>query len=422
MRRLPLRPAAWLAVLGLPAALAAYAAISELPDAGLLLPKAARVEEVPIRLEQALLPRPDRYLREERLERGERPAEFLSRLGIAAEDAARLLRRRELRLVRPGTVVLAETRAGGELVELSFLGARERLVRIERAGAGLVVAEERAPLEPRVQMRSAEIRSSLFEAADAGGIPDAVALQLADIFGGDIDFHRDLRKGDRFSVAYETLALRGRTVGSGRVLAAEFVNQGQPYRAVWFSGAGTGRSAGYYTPEGRNLRKAFLRSPLEFSRVSSGFGMRRHPFLQTWRQHRGVDYAAPAGTRVRAAGDGTVEFAGRSGGYGNVVIVRHAGRHSTLYAHLSRIGKGVRRGARLGQGETVGYVGQTGWATGPHLHYEFRVAGVARNPLRIALPAALPVPPQEMAAFRAQAAPLAQRLELLAGTELARFE
>jgi murein DD-endopeptidase MepM/ murein hydrolase activator NlpD len=200
---------------------------------------------------------------------------------------------------------------------------------------------------------------------------------------------------------------------AGRLLAAEFVNQGKTYRAVHFG-------SGYYAPDGKNLRKAFLRSPLEFSRVSSGFGMRKHPIAREWRAHKGIDYAAPTGTRVRAVGDAVVDYAGPRGGYGNVVILRHHGGYSTVYAHLSRIA--VRRGARVGQNDTIGFVGMTGWATGPHLHYEFRVGGEARNPFSIAMPAALPVPPQDLPAFRAYAEPLVARLELLANSNLALLE
>jgi murein DD-endopeptidase MepM/ murein hydrolase activator NlpD len=262
-------------------------------------------------------------------------------------------------------------------------------------------------------MKSSVIESSLFAASDVAGIPDSVAMQMADIFGGDIDFHRDLRKGDQFTVVYELHHLAGRPVRAGRVLAAEFVSQRKAYRAVHFG-------TGYYAPNGTNLRKAFLRSPLEFSRVSSGFGMRRHPIARVWRAHQGIDYAAPTGTRVRAVADAVVDYAGPKGGYGKVVILRHHGAYTTVYAHLSRIA--VRRGARVAQNDTIGFVGQTGWATGPHLHYEFRISGKARNPFAIAMPAALPVAPQDLAAFRAHAAPLIARLDLLANTNLALLE
>jgi murein DD-endopeptidase MepM/ murein hydrolase activator NlpD len=267
-------------------------------------------------------------------------------------------------------------------------------------------------------MKSAEIRSSLFGATDAAGIPDGVATQLADIFGGDIDFHRDLRKGDRFSVAYESITHLGRMVRTGRILAAEFVNDGNTYRAVWFDG-GDGRG-GYYTADGKSIRKSFLRSPLEFSRITSGFSSARyHPVLKEVRAHRGIDYGAPTGTRVKATGDGTVEFAGRQGGYGNVVILRHQGHYETVYGHLSGFASGLRKGSRIGQGDVIGYVGATGVATGPHLHYEFRVDGAHRNPLTVALPAALPLAANQLAQFRDQTQAVLGRLEAIRGVNLA---
>jgi murein DD-endopeptidase MepM/ murein hydrolase activator NlpD len=337
---------------------------------------------------------------------------------VGEADARHLLTLRQTWLLRAGSLVTAETRAGeraGELVWMRFPVSREGLARVERVGEKLVVSEQRAAVAVRRELKSAVIRTSLFGAADAAGIPDGVAMQLADVFGGDIDFHRELRAGDRFSVLYEMHTLEGRPLRSGRVLAAEFVNQGKTYRALRYA-------EGYYAPGGKNLRKALLRSPLDFSRVSSGFGMRRHPFLQSWRAHQGVDYAAPTGTRVRAVSDGIVEFAGRNGGYGNVVVLRHQGHYSTLYAHLSGFARGVRAGARVSQGDSVGSVGQTGWATGPHLHYEFRIAGVARNPLSVALPAAAPLALHEMDAFQHHATPLVAQLDLLARLPLAALD
>jgi murein DD-endopeptidase MepM/ murein hydrolase activator NlpD len=406
--------------LALCGAVVAFATIAPSPDAEVLLGRVAIAEPLPIRTEEALLPAPTSYIREERFQRGDTLAAVLGRLGIAETDVQRLARMPQTRVLRTGSTLTAEVRLDGELVSLNFLGAREALVRIERDGDGLRATEERDALGIQTVMKSSVIRLSLFGATDAAGIPDSVAMQLADIFGGDIDFHRDLRKGDRFSVVYEQHVLNGRAVRAGRVLAAEFVNHGKVHRAVWFPGSdGKG---GWYAPDGKNLRKAFLRSPLEFSRVSSGFGMRMHPFLQSWRAHKGVDYAAPIGTRVRSVGDGVVDFAGRNGGYGNMVVVRHQGQYSTLYAHLSGIARGLRKGTRVAQGETIGGVGQTGWATGPHLHYEFRIGSEARNPLTTALPAALPVPAHELGAFRAYSEPLAARLDLLATSQIALAE
>jgi len=360
------------------------------------------------------VPAPKSYFREELFQRGDTLAAFIERLGVDGAHVARLTKIRALQQLRPGTHVSAEVSADGEPLNLSFLSGRDTLIKIAAEGNNFFrVTEDRAQLYTRITMKSGAVQSSLFAAADDAGIPDSVAMQLGDVFGGDIDFHRDLRKGDHFAVVYELHYLGGRPVRAGRVLAAEFTNNRKTFRAVHYGNS-------YYTPEGKNLRKAFMRSPLEFSRVSSGFGMRRHPIAQAWIKHQGIDYAAPTGTRVRAVGDGIVEFAGTKGGYGNVVILRHHGQYSTTYAHLSRIS--VRRGARVAQNDTIGAVGQTGWATGPHLHYEFRVAGESRNPFSIAMPAALPVAQSELPAFRLHAEPLVSRLDLLNNSAIAKLD
>jgi len=414
-RYTPLQRVAAVVAFTVLSAIAAVASIVPTTDAELLLAKAAVLEPVAIDLNEALLPAPATYVREDRFQRGDTLSGLFARLGIGEGDAQRLLRRRELRGLRPGTVVAAEVGAAGDLVWLEFLASREGYVRIERVGERLAAGERHAQIVTRTELRSAVIASSLFGAADAAGIPDSIAVQMADAFASDIDFHRELREGDRFSVVYEMHWADGRPLRAGRVLAAEFVSQGRRLRAISFAD-------GYYTPDGRNLRKALLRSPLEFSRVSSNFGMRMHPFLQSWHAHKGVDYAAPAGTRVRAVGDGVVEFAGWQNGYGNMVVIRHDGRHSSAYGHLKSIGRGIRAGARVAQGDTVGLVGQTGWATGPHLHYEFRVDGVARNPLSVPLPAGIPVAQHDMDAFRARAQTLAAQLNLIAHSQVAALE
>ena len=256
-------------------------------------------------------------------------------------------------------------------------------VMVEAQEGRWVTRHETAALESQVLLASGAIRTSLFAATDEARIPDAVATQMAEIFAVDIDFHRQLRKDDHFSVAYEGLTADGEPVpwnqGAGRVLAAEFVNAGKLHQAIWFENAGRGA---YYDPSGRSRKRAFLASPMEFSRVTSGFAMRMHPILQRMRAHLGVDYAAPTGTPVRVIGDGTVEFAGWQNGYGNVVQVRHDKERTTLYAHLSRVD--VRKGQKVEQGQHVGAVGATGWATGPHLHFEFRIGGVHQDPLKMA--------------------------------------
>jgi murein DD-endopeptidase MepM/ murein hydrolase activator NlpD len=389
-------------------AVGAYSNLS--PDMDALQLPEPLVEALALRAEQ--LAAPKTYVREEQFQRADTVATFVGRLGLADPSIPRL---RSLRDLRSGTYASAEVSADGDLISLTWLSGRDTLVRIAPDGDGYARSESRAPLDTRIAMKSGVIRSSLFGASDAAGIPDGVAMQLADVFGGDIDFHRDLRKGDRFTVAYETHYLGGRAVRSGRVLAAEFVNQGKTFRAVHYGSS-------YYTPEGKNMRKALLRSPLEFSRVTSGFGMRVHPIAKTWTAHQGTDYAAAVGTRVRAVGDGIVEFADVKGGYGKAVVLRHHGQYSTVYAHLSRFPAGLRRGQRVAQNDTIGFVGQTGWATGPHLHYEFQVAGQSRNPRTLAMPAGLPVPQQQLAEFLAHATPLLARLDLVASGDVARLD
>ena len=365
------------------------------------------------------------YWQEGRIQRGDTIASVLARLQVDDPDALQALRgNREARALYqlvPGKSIRARVAADGRLLALHYLsGADVHLV--ERDGDELKIHREPARLETRSLMASGEIRSSLFAAADAANVPDAVAIQLTDIFSTDIDFHRDLRKGDRFSVVYEAFYHQGDLVRTGRVLAAEFVNDGKAYQAVYFQ-HGEGRG-GYYTPGGKNIRKAFLRSPIEFSRISSGFTSARfHPVLKQWRAHKGIDYAAPVGTRVKATADGVVDFAGRhSGGYGNLVVLRHQSKYTTWYGHLSALAKGVRKGSRVSQGEVIGYVGATGLATGPHLHYEFRINDVHQNPLHVALPAAPPITPDVRPLFEAAAQPLALRLEHLRGTQLARLD
>lgn len=401
----------------------AIAAFGTAPESSLLLPRTAVAEPLSIDFDQVLVPASNSFFREERFQRGDTLSGLISRLGVNAEDAQKVVRTqaRFLNSLRTGTIVHAEVGAEGALVALTYAPGKDTLATVERDGDGFKAHESRLVLTPHTVLKSGTIRSSLFAAADNAGVADGIATQLAEVFGGDIDFHRDLRKGDRFSVVYEVLYNEGRAVRAGRLLGAEFVNAGKTYRAVWYAAAEGGKG-GYYTPDGKNLRKAFLRSPLEFSRVTSGFGMRMHPIMQQWRAHSGIDYAAPTGTRIRSVGDGVVEFSGRQGGYGNMVILRHTGQYSTAYAHMTRIAPNLQRGSRIAQGDTVGYVGQTGWATGPHLHFEFRIAGEARNPLAIAMPAALPVATNELPAFRVTTAPLVAQLELIANSNLALLE
>lgn len=322
---------------------------------------------------------------------------LLRRLGVVDAEASQFLRTHPVarRLIegRPGKMVTVRADESGALEELvaryaapeaRIAGTHFTRLTVRREADGWKAEVDTVPLAAQVRLASGTIESSLFAATDAARIPDGVATQLADVFGGEIDFHRELRRGDRFSVVYEALTADGEPItwsqGTGRVLAAEFVNKGRTHGAMWFVNA-EGRGA-YYGLDGRSKTGAFLASPLAFSRITSGFAARMHPLLKQWRQHRGVDYSAPTGTEVRSVGDGIVTFAGWQNGYGNVVEVEHRGGRSTLYAHLSRID--VKKGERIAQGSPIGAVGATGWATGPHLHFEFKVAGANRNPAELA--------------------------------------
>jgi len=364
------------------------------------------------------------YVQEDRFRRSDTLATLIERLGADEDEAATLLRSsraaRPFRFLLPGTSVQAKVDGVGRLRSLSFLTDRDTLLSVDRLGDSFRRFEQQADVARGIEMKSGEIKTSLFTATDAAGIPDGIAVQLADIFGGDVDFHRDLRRGDRFGVVFETFHHGGKSIRFGRVLAAEFYGQRKTYRAVWFQDP-WGRG-GYYTPDGENLRKVFLRSPLEFSRITSGFGLRRHPIFHQWRAHQGVDYGAPVGTKVKSTGDGVVSFAGRRNGYGNLVVLRHHGGYSTYYAHLRNFAPGLKPGSRVVQGEIIGYVGQTGWASGPHLHYEFHLRDQNRNPLTMAFPAAQPIPAIELAAFRRTADPAIARLDLLKSGDLALLE
>jgi len=381
------------------------------------------VQQIPLPSASAVTPtQPEQFWREERIQRGDTVGSILARLQVDDPDALAYLRSakgvRSLYQLVPGRTLRAVTTDEGQLVTLRYLHADGTELVVRRQGEAFVTTEEQVRTERQLVMTSGEIETSLFAATDRVGLSDSVAIELADIFSSEVDFHRDLRPGDRFSVVYEALYSDGEFIRTGRIVAAEFTNDGRVYRAVFFQDA-LGRG-GFYTPDGKNLRKAFLRSPLEFSRISSGFSTARfHPVLQTWRAHKGVDYAAPVGTHVRATAGGTVEFVGTQGGYGKAVILRHPNGRSTLYGHLSGFAKGLHAGRRVEQGELVGYVGMTGLATGPHLHYEFRIDGVHQNPLRAVLPPGPAVTRELMPSFHEASAPLVERLNLLRNIDLA---
>jgi murein DD-endopeptidase MepM/ murein hydrolase activator NlpD len=365
------------------------------------------------------------FWRIEQVQRGDTVDGLLQRLNVEDAAASQFLRKDQtaesFRRLAPGSEVQAETRTDGSLLTLRYLNNDGNQVVVAKNADGFSLSEQPPQLEQRVFMSTGEIKSSLYAATDAADLPDAVARQLTEIFGGDIDFHRDVHKGDKFTVVYDMTYSNGEPVRAGRIQAAEFINQGKTYRAVYFQTDST--HGNYYTPEGKSLRKTFLRAPVEFSRISSGFTSARfHPILKKWRSHKGVDYAAPIGTKVKVTGDGTVSFVGVQNGYGKVIMVEHQGRYTTVYGHLSRFAKGLHRGERVAQGDVIGYVGMTGWATGPHLHYEFRINGKQHDPLRVALPNATPVPAQEMTAFQESTSDMIERLDLLRNTSLAKLD
>ena len=342
---------------------------------------------------------------------------LLKRLGLSDKAAADFLRSnplvRENLLGRPGRMLNAEADEDQHLLKLTVRWTTEsnaefqRLV-IEKTEQGFSAVRDSAPLKASVRLSGGLIQSSLFAATDDARIPDSIAMQVAEIFAGDIDFHRSLRKGDRFTVSYESLEADGEVLKPGRVLSAEFVNKGKSFQAMWFQEAAD-KPGGYYSLDGQSLRRVYLASPLAFSRVTSGFKMRFHPILQEWRAHLGVDYAAPQGTPVRNVGLGVVESAGNKGGYGNAVVVKHNNGHSTVYAHLSKVL--VKRGQSVAQGQTIGLVGATGWATGPHLHFEFRVNGRHQDPMQLARQSeTIPVPAHARERFNLQAKEVAQQL------------
>ena len=365
------------------------------------------------------------FIHQESVRSGDSIGSTLSRMGVDDADAQKFIRTdklaRRVLSVKNGKRLQAETDENGLLLSLraTIPGKANvpTILTIARKGEGFVASEAPATLERRVEMRSRQINSSsLYSATDAnvdgGSIPDSVVSEIVQMFSTNIDFRNDIKRGDRFNVVYETFWLDGEMVKTGRILAGEFINRGTSYQAVWFEDP-VSKQGGYYSLDGKSLKKAFLKSPIAFSRVSSGFSNRIHPISGKWKAHKGIDYAAPTGTPIRAAGDGTVDFAGVGNGYGNMVVLKHWNNYSTAYAHMSRIGAGMRKGAKVSQGQVIGYVGSTGWSTGAHLHYEFRVANVARDPNTLKGLTQAPLTSAEMARFKMAAAEMNHRFSLL---------
>ena len=367
---------------------------------------------------------PSRW-RDHTVKKGEALSQVLKTLGVDKADRAKVV------AAAKGTAALTKLKAGqklrgrldgdGGLLELQLELDRKTRVHVELRDDDYQIHTVDRPVEKRLAQTSAVIQSSLFVDGQGAGLSDAQIMELAAIFGWDVDFVLGLRPGDRFSLIYEAEYLDREKVDDGAILAAEFVNQGRRYRAVRFED--DDGTLGYYAPDGTSKKQEFLRSPLKLARVSSGFSLSRaHPILNTRRAHKGVDYSAPTGTPVKATGAGLVTFSGQKNGYGNVIELQHGEKYTTLYGHLSRFADGLRVGEPVKQGQVIGYVGQTGLATGPHLHYEFRVAGEHRDPLSTKLPTAVPLDGQDLAAFRKRAAPLLVQLERMERTMIARAQ
>ncbi len=319
---------------------------------------------------------------------------------------------KKLTRIYPGQVLRLRTTAEDGLLELRYEIDAFNQVQVNRTGEGYESQLITSVPERHVMQASAEIDSSLFLAAQKAQLPENIAMEIANIFGWDIDFALDIREGDQFAVIYEDLYLDGERIGTGNILAAEFTNQDKVYRAVRYTDK-QGRTD-YYAPDGHSMRKTFLRTPVAFSRISSRFSTgRKHPILNRIRAHKGVDYAASRGTPVKATGAGKIVLRGKKGGYGKTVVIQHGSRYSTLYAHLNNYARGLKNGSRVQQGQIIGYVGSTGLATGPHLHYEFRVNGVHRNPLTVKLPDAAPLPKKYRADFKLATENLIAQLELV---------
>lgn len=349
-----------------------------------------------------------------KIKSGDTLAAIFKRLGLSAATVHAVVNSSSeaatLADIRPGQSLRVRLDKDGKPVEIEHQFDRISGLRLRRDAAGAYVAEPyQQEVDVRVAYAHGTIEESLFLAGQRAGLSNALIMEMADIFGWDVDFVLDIRSGDEFTVVYEEFYLDGEKLRDGAIIAAEFVNRGRRVRAIRH--LDTDGIAAYYTPDGLSMRKAFLRSPVKFARISSHFNLRRkHPILHKIRAHKGVDYAAASGTPIMASGDGKVVHAGRKGGYGTTVIIQHGQKYTTLYAHLRRLGKGIRRGSRVRQGQVIGYVGKSGLATGPHLHYEFRVNGVHKNPLTVKLPQAKPIAAEYRAEFETLAASRVQEL------------
>ena len=380
-------------------------------------------EEVTLPLAVNPVNRNDEFWQIDQVRKDDTLGSLFRRMTVRDEDAIKFLmlspdaRAINTQLI-PGHTVEIKTNLDGQLLHLEYELDADNILVAGLTPQGYQVATEKLVLQNHQVLKSAMIRDSLFGATDDAGIPDQIAIQVADIFSGEIDFNDDLRPGDKINVSYEAFYNAGELMKTGDVLAVEFINNGKVYQAIHF-GEAEGKFA-YYSPEGKSLHKSFLRSPVEFTRVSSSFNAGRfHPILHRFKAHKGVDLAAPTGTRIKAAGDAVVDFVGRKGGYGNVVVLKHENGISTVYGHLSKFAPGLRRGQAVAQGEIIGNVGMTGLATGPHLHYEFLVGGIHRDPLTVALPTSVPIDGKYKKEFDALSLNYMTQIEILNRSQVA---
>ncbi len=353
---------------------------------------------------------------------GDSLALIFSRLGIRPQQLAVLLQQggavKNLKKIHPGQRISLQTGSDNDLLALSYPIDKLSSLEVRRDGDKFTARTTHRIPEHRVRNASVEIDDSLFLSASEAGLSDRLIMELAGIFAWDVDFALDIRKGDHFTVLYEELYLDGENIGGGKILAAEFINRGKKHHAIHYTD--NSGASDYYSLDGKSMRKTFLRTPVEFSRISSRFSLgRKHPILNRIRAHKGVDYAAARGTPVKATANGKIVHRGKKGGYGNTIIIQHGTRYSTLYAHLSKYRGGLRTGSRVKQGQTIGYIGSTGLATGPHLHYEFRVDGVHRDPLRTKLPGAESLDKKYRDDFDEKAQALLAQLNLVRDVQIA---
>ena len=368
----------------------------------------------------------EHFVHEEKIRAGDTLAALLTRLGIDDDAAENFIKKdkvaKGVMQLKTGKRVQAQTDDEGNLqwlraVVVDGKDNPVKNIKVTRKGDGFVAEEEAAKLERRVEMHARTISSTLYAATDSSEdgakLPDTIVKQIVEMFSTSIDFRGDLKRGDHFNVVYETFWQDGEFVRAGRILAGEFTNKGTTFQSVWFEDPQSKQGGGYYSFDGKSLKKAFLKSPVEFSRISSGFAMRVHPISGQWKQHKGIDFPAPTGTPIRASGDGVIDFAGTQNGYGNFVMIKHWANYTTAYAHMSRFAPGIKKGSKVSQGDVIGYVGTTGWSTGAHLHYEFRVGGEAKDPGTLNVQAQAPLTAAEMSRFKTYASDMSHRFALL---------